>query len=139
MSACSIRQTINRENIMKDSLPMIMTIDILHSSIQTIVYSPAVDVATLLAPFETLNASSDQMQLIKTYCTTGISTSCTQTSTPNFQQWLLNDGIYKFNFKDMLSVSNNLYKNSLIYARTTFTSLDIAKIRTPSKYLDVIK
>ena len=64
------------------------------------VYSSTIDVSTLFAPLEALNASADRIKLIQTRCT-DISTSCTQNWTSIFRYRLRNNKLSKFNFKGM--------------------------------------
>ena len=71
------------------------------------VYSSVIDVATLCAPLEALNASPDRIILIQTCCTE-ISTRCTQIYIPNFRYQLYNNGISNFNFRGKFGVADDL-------------------------------
>ena len=77
------------------------------------VYSSSIDVSTLCAPLEALNASEDRNKLIQTCCT-DISTRCTQICIPNFRHPLYNDGISKFNYKGRYGVADDLYFTEII-------------------------
>jgi hypothetical protein len=78
-----------------------------------IVYSLAIDVSTLCAPLESLNASADRIKLIQTCCTE-ISTNCTWICIPIFRYQLHNNETSNFIFKGTSDVADALNFTEII-------------------------